>query len=199
MFTWIITHQWPIIHTEWWTYTIKNPFNTLPTIGQSIAHDGACMSITTVDATANTYSFFAMTESLNKTNFWKKTLWSSFNLERCIQAHDRLDGHFVTGHIDTTGEVIAVDHISDGSMKVTIRFDYRWQPLLLPKGSIAINGISLTVVDVYEDSFTVWLIPITQQETNLWKTAVWQVVNLEFDMLWKYVLKSQWITLPTAD
>jgi riboflavin synthase len=136
-----------------------------------------------------------MQESLNKTNFSKKSIWDLFNIELCMKAGDRLDGHFVTGHIDTTGTITQKSFADDGSLLLTIWFDSKRNPLLLPKWSIAINGISLTVVDVHEDSFTVRLIPITQQDTNLWQAQPGDTVNLEFDMLGKYVLKSQWISI----
>lgn len=195
MFTWIITHQAKILTHRSWTITVASPFSSLPTIGQSIAHDGACMSVTHLDLIANTYSFFAMQESFKKTNFSKKNIWDHFNIELCMKAWDRLDGHFVTGHIDTTGTITKRSFAHDGSLLLTIWFDPKRNPLLLPKWSISINGTSLTVVDVHEDSFTLWLIPITGKNTNLWTIQPWDIVNLEFDMLGKYVLKSQWISI----
>lgn len=195
MFTGIITHQAKIVDSSQWVITIQSPFNALPNIWQSIAHDWACMSVTQTNQYNNTYSFFAMQESFNKTNFWLKKIWDSFNIELCMQAWARLDWHFVTWHIDTTGKCISTSQANDWSALLTIWFNKKRNPLLLPKWSIAVNGVSLTVVEVYEDYFTLRLIPLTQQETNLWKLTAWESVNLEFDMLGKYVLKSQWITI----
>lgn len=195
MFTGIITHQATILKSQQWVITIQSPFETLPTIGQSIAHDWACMSVTETNKDHNTYSFFAMQESFDKTNFWTKKPWDLFNIELCMQAGDRLDGHFVTWHIDTTGTFTASTSGSDWSLMLTIAFDSKRNPLLLPKWSIAVNGVSLTVVEVHKSSFTIRLIPLTQEETNLWSLSQWDQVNLEFDMLGKYVLKSQWISI----
>lgn len=195
MFTWIISHQSKILSNESWIITVTCPFLSLPTLWQSIAHDGACMSVIKIDREKNTYSFFAMQESIDKTNFSTKNIWDLFNIELCMQASDRLDGHFVTGHIDTTWTITKRLVAKDNSLQLTIWFDSKRNPLLLPKGSIAVNGVSLTVVDVLKDSFTLWLIPLTQQDTNLWRLQIWESVNLEFDMLGKYVLKSQWISI----
>lgn len=196
MFTWIVSHQAKILSVYKSIYTIQSPLDILPTIGQSIAHDGACMSITEIDTETNTYQFFAMQESLHKTNFTHKNPWDYFNLELCMMAWDRLDGHFVTGHIDTTGRVNQIDTQPDWSIKIHITFDPRRSKLILPKWSVAINGVSLTIVDTKADGLTVRLIPLTQSDTNLWSLQVWDTVNLEFDMLGKYVLKSQWVELP---
>lgn len=195
MFTGIITHQATILASEQWLITIQSPFETLPAIGQSIAHDWACMTVTSIDLQNNTYSFFAMQESFDKTNFGSKSVGESFNIELCMQAWDRLDGHFVTGHIDTPWTLKTKTSQHDWSLMITIWFDSKRQPFLIPKWSIAVNGVSLTVVEVFEDMFTLRLIPLTQQVTNLWSLLSWDQVNLEFDMLGKYVLKSQWITI----
>jgi riboflavin synthase len=195
MFTGIITHQATIVAIDGWSFTIVSPFETLPTVWQSIAHDGACMTVNAVDTENSRYSFFAMNESLRKTNFSNKSLWDQFNIELCLQAGQRLDGHFVTWHIDTTGTVKTIEPDHDGSTHVHIEYKKSWGPYVIPKWSIAINGVSLTVVEANPWHLSVWLIPLTQEATNLWTLTPWDAVNLEFDMLGKYVLKSQWIEI----
>ena len=186
MFTWIITHKVGIIALQWGTFTMEKPIDLDMHIWQSIAHDGACMSITQVHN--DTYSFFAMKESLAKTNFWAKRVWDICNLELCIQANNMLDGHIVSGHIDTTWVISSLQHHEDGSKKIEISYDTQRDVYVVPKWSIAINGVSLTVVDVHPWSCTIRLIPLTQQITNLWNICVWDLVNIEYDMFGKYII-----------
>ncbi|MDP2670570.1 MAG: riboflavin synthase [bacterium] len=110
-----------------------------------MAHDGACMSVTAMGS--DRYSFFAMQESFAKTNFGDKQPGDAFNLETCIQADSMLDGHIVTGHIDTTAKLIQTENAEDGSRKLVFSYDPQRDAYVIPKGSIAINGVSLTVVD----------------------------------------------------
>lgn len=188
MFTGIITHTATIVDQYQWLFTLQKS-NTYPTlhIGQSIAHDGACMTVT--DLTDETYSFFAMEESLQKTNFLHKKPGDLFNVEFCVQAHQALDGHIVTGHIDTTWTVTGTKYAADWSKQLTISFDPQRDAYLIPKGSIALNGVSLTVVDTASGYCTVRLIPLTQTATNLGSVHTWSMVNIEFDMIGKYVLQ----------
>ncbi len=188
MFTWIITHQTKILSIKDWVFTVENNFgNTLPLHeGQSIAHDWACMTVTEFDD--KKYSFFAMEESFRKTNFWTKKAWDLFNLELCMQAWDRLDGHFVSWHIDTIWTVSDIEMAEDGSKKIWFSYNKERSLNVIKKWSITINWISLTVVDVDDWYLSVWLIPLTQEITNLWTIVIWNQVNLEFDMLWKYVI-----------
>jgi len=104
------------------------------------------MTVATRDE--DSYTFFAMQESFDKTNFGGKKIGESFNLEMPMKAGASLDGHFVTGHIDTTGSVSEIEMSDDGSMKLTVSFDEKFDQLVIPKGSIALNGVSLTVVEV---------------------------------------------------
>lgn len=187
MFTGIITHQWRIISQENGVFTIENPFTERLQIGQSIAHDGACMSVTAVHT--STYSFFVMQESFTKTNFSHKTTGSFFNLERCMQLSDKVDGHLVTGHIDSTGVITQLQNAADGSRMIGISFDTAFDAYCIPKWSIALQGISLTVVDTAPGYISVRLIPLTLQKTNLWNAVLWTVVNIEFDMMGKYALR----------
>ncbi len=189
MFTGIIEKQAKILERNWWKFVIENLFPWELQLWQSIAHDGACMSIDSLGE--ESYSFFMMQESLNKTNFWYKKVWDSFNVERCLKAEDRIDGHFVSGHIDTTGEITYLERIKDNSLIIWVSFDEKFSKLTIEKGSIAINGVSLTIVDKKPTYISVSLIPLTQDWTNLGSIRLWEKVNLEFDMLGKYILNTQ--------
>lgn len=145
--------------------------------------------MTLVDITPETYSFFAMEETLKRTNFGTKKVGDTFNIERCLVMDGRLDGHFVTGHVDAIGTVKQVENKSDNSRIITISFPSENAYLMVEKGSITVNGVSLTVVDVGTDFFTISLIPHTLEVTNIGKLAVNDIVNLEFDLLGKYVAK----------
>lgn len=186
MFTGIIEKKAKILEIQDGRFTIENIFWTDLTIGQSIAHDGACMTIEKFDE--KEYAFFAMTESLNLTNFWAKQKGDFFNIERCLQVWDRIDGHFVSGHIDAVGEVKKIEKKEDDSKEIFIEFPKIFQKNILLKGSITVNGTSLTVTSISENIFSVWIIPLTQEITNLWNIQPWKKVNLEFDMFGKYVL-----------
>lgn len=186
MFTWIITHQHTILEIQWGTFVVQKPTNLVLHLWQSVAHDGACMTVT--DVTDETYSFFVMEESFRKTNFGQKKIWEVFNIELCVQASSMLDGHIVTGHIDTPWTISEARFAEDWSKMLKITYDVCRDTNVIEKGSIAINGVSLTVVDVWSGRCTVWLIPLTQTLTNLWSLTPWATVNIEFDMLGKYVL-----------
>ncbi len=187
MFTGLVTHKTKILSITDNTFTVENVFDEPLWVWQSIAHDGACMTVGTRDE--NQYSFFAMQESFDKTNFGKKSAGESFNLEMPMKAWASLDGHFVTWHIDTTWTISQKELSDDGSLKLVCSFDTKFDALVIPKGSIALNGVSLTVVDVMEWWCSVRLIPQTQTDTNLWDLDLWSVINIEFDMLGKYLVK----------
>ena len=187
MFTWIIESTAPILAINGSEFTVQNMFLEPVEIGQSIAHDGACMTVTGI--TDETYTFFAMEESLKKTNFWRKRVGDLFNVERCLQIGDRLDGHFVTGHIETMAEIEHIQIHDDGSRTIQISYNELYDQLVVDKWSIAINGVSLTVVEVTTGWCTIWLIPHTLAATNLWKLELGWIVNVEFDLLAKYAQK----------
>lgn len=186
MFTGIIEKKAKILEIKEWSFTIENIFPMELKLWQSISHDGACMTVDSISDTS--YSFFMMQESLYKTNFWDKAIWDSFNIERCLKANDRIDGHFVSWHIDTTGSVTHLEKIQDGSLIIWISFDNHFSNLTISKWSIAINWVSLTIVDKKPWYISVSLIPLTQDWTNLWEIKIEDKVNLEFDMLGKYIL-----------
>lgn len=191
MFSGIVEWVAKILHRDGGQITMQNIFQEPLVLGQSIAHDGACMTIT--DIQEWWYSFFVMEESLSKTQLGTKKVWDSLNVERSLQIGQRLDGHMVTGHIDTTGQVISLDACTDGSRDLVISLSPQYGEYVLPKGSITINGVSLTVVDVYpaddgEKYIKVCLIPYTFTSTNLWWLQIWDSVNIECDMMAKYIV-----------
>ena len=189
MFSGIIEKKAKILDIENGTYTVENIWNESLQIWQSIAHDWACMTITQSDE--KTYSFFVMEESIKKTNFQNKKVWDTFNVEKSLKLSDSLDGHFVSGHIDTTWKITEIIENKDGSIYIHISFDKKFKNLIISKGSITISWVSLTVVEDQENSLSVSIIPLTQEVTNLWDLKEWELVNLEFDILWKYINKIQ--------
>ncbi|MDD3302917.1 MAG: riboflavin synthase [Candidatus Gracilibacteria bacterium] len=186
MFSGIVEKKAEIISIENGLFTIKEDTKEL-SMGQSIAHDGACMTLCEIGV--DFYKFFAMEETLKRTNFGTKKVGDSFNVEKSVRYGDRMDGHFVTGHIDTTGEVYKIDKKEDNSKVVYIKFPCEFKNLLVEKGSIAVNGVSLTLVEVGDDFFSISLIPYTLDITNLGELVIGSIVNLEFDILGKYVNK----------
>lgn len=152
-------------------------------IDQSIAHNGVCLTV--VDLTDATYTVTAIEETLNLSNLNDLKAGDQVNLERCVRATDRLDGHIVQGHVDGTGKVRSIIN-KDGSWAFTIvhGLDSR---LILHKGSVTINGVSLTVTDSSEGQFSVAIIPYTFEHTNFHQLKVGDRVNLELDVIGKYV------------
>ncbi len=162
-------------------------------VDQSIAHNGVCLTVTKVfeDAEGNKeYEMDAVQETLEKTSLGELNVGDPINVERCLKAGQRLDGHFVQGHVDTVGRVTEIE-TRDGSWMYRFAFPDRYASLLVDKGSITINGVSLTVVDAGRDSFSVTIIPYTFDHTNFHHLKVGDAVNLEFDVLGKYILRMQ--------
>jgi riboflavin synthase len=153
-------------------------------IDQSIAHDGVCLTVIAIDG--NEYTVTAIDETLQKTNLGLLGKGSVINLERCVQMNGRLDGHIVQGHIDTAGFCDKIEE-QDGSWKFT--FSYSSNDVTVEKGSITINGVSLTVVDSSPNKFSVCIIPYTYEHTSFKSFEVGSKVNLEFDIIGKYVTK----------
>lgn len=188
MFSGIIEQKAKILNREGGLFTIENTFQEPLQIGQSIAHDGACMTLTYFDS--EKYTFFAMEESLKITSFGSKKAWDFFNVERCVKVWDRLDGHIVSGHVDTVWEVKNIIQNKDTSIEMIVEFDEKFSKYIIPKGSITINGVSLTIVQEWKNFLSVCLIPITQEITNLGNIKIWDKVNLEFDIVGKYIYKN---------
>lgn len=192
MFTGIVEKA-KILSINWWTLTVQNIYWKGLKVWESIAHDGACMTLTKVGH--KQYSFFAMEESFKKTNFGDKKSGDYFNVERSLKVWWRLDGHFVSWHIDTVGKVTKMVRNKDWSMDMFIVYPKAYNRYIIYKWSIAVNGISLTVVQDRANIFSVSLIPITLEKTNLSLLKIWDKINLEFDMLAKYVLKNDVIQI----
>ncbi len=155
-------------------------------IGASVAVNGACLTVTRVGA--GVLAFDAIPETLERTALGSLGAGSSVNLERALRADGRLDGHIVQGHVDATGEVAALERRGD-DVRFAVRCAPEFAAQLVPKGSVAIDGVSLTLVGVEPEGFDVALIPHTLRETTLGSRAVGDPVNLEADILGKYVLR----------
>lgn len=167
-------------------FTMSCPFVEELKIDQSVAHNGCCLTVDRLEN--NTYRVTAIQETLLKTNLGKWEVGTEVNLERCVQMIARLDGHIVQGHIDQIGVVKEIES-KDGSYHITIEYDDIQGFTTVAQGSIAVNGISLTVASSGENAFSVAIIPYTWEHTNLRNLAVGDEVNLEFDIIGKYVAK----------
>jgi riboflavin synthase len=187
MFSGIIEHTAKILYKKDGLFRLENTFWSDIKIGQSIAHDGACMTLTHIDT--DWYEFFMMEESLKKTHFEKKKIGDLINVERCIALGERLDGHIVTGHIDTVWVIKNLVKQADNSLIITCSYPEKFDHLIIEKGSIALNGTSLTVIQTTFGEFSVSLIPLTQDWTNLGKLSIGDLVNIEFDVIGKYIQK----------
>jgi riboflavin synthase len=153
-------------------------------IGSSIAVNGCCLTVVKIEG--NTFAVDTIEETLNKTNLGVLKQGMNVNLERPLAAEARLGGHFVLGHIDTTGKVEAVKELSN-SHRLTISFPDKFKQYLIYVGSIAIDGVSMTVAELNDNSFSVGIIPHTWKETIFAEKNIGDTVNLEFDVLGKYV------------
>ncbi len=163
--------------------TLETPLAAGLQLGESVAVNGCCLTVTTMEKGAA--SFDLLGETLARTNLGALVSGAHVNLERALRADGRFGGHFVQGHIDTTAEVISVEtKNADRNLVISLpAFGARY---LIEKGSIAVNGVSLTVAALGEDRFGLWIIPHTLQETNLGDLKAGDRVNLEYDMLAKY-------------
>jgi riboflavin synthase len=155
-------------------------------IDQSVAHNGVCLTV--VAMADGTHTVTAVAETLNKSNLEKLKEGNFINLERCMQMNGRLDGHIVQGHVDQTGICTEVNDRS-GSWEYSFRYDPSQGNVTVEKGSICVNGISLTVVNSIENSFSVAIIPYTYEHTNMQHIKKGDTVNLEFDIIGKYVAR----------
>ncbi|MBA3704681.1 MAG: riboflavin synthase [Bacteroidetes bacterium] len=166
--------------------TVKSTFTKELKIDQSIAHNGACLTV--IDIQGNNYTVTAIGETLQKTNLASLKAGDKINLERCMKLGDRLDGHIVQGHVDQTAICKKAEAVN-GSWMFTFDYDSAQKNITVEKGSICINGVSLTVVDSQSHSFSVYIIPYTFEHTNFKNIQQGSIVNLEFDILGKYVQK----------
>ncbi|HLV40018.1 riboflavin synthase [Xanthomarina sp.] len=164
--------------------TVACDFTNELKIDQSVAHNGVCLTV--VDITGNEYTVTAIEETLKKTNLSQLKINDPVNLERGMKLGDRLDGHIVQGHVDQTAICTHIEN-EEGSWKFTFQYDSEWNNITIEKGSITVNGVSLTVVDSKKDSFSVAIIPYTYEHTNFKHFKQGTIVNLEFDVIGKYV------------
>jgi riboflavin synthase len=164
--------------------SLNCPFTQELKIDQSLAHNGTCLTVVAIHEDG--YVVTAIDETLEKTNLGLWTVGTEVNLERCMKLGGRLDGHIVQGHVDTTGIVQSVEN-RDGSYFITIVHDDNL--VTVPQGSITIDGISLTVANSEIGQFSVAIIPYTWEFTNMKKIKIGDKVNLEFDIIGKYITK----------
>lgn len=167
-------------------FTLSCPFTAELKIDQSLAHNGCCLTV--VKISGNQYTVTAIDETLEKTNLGNWEVGTIVNLERCMKMEGRLDGHIVQGHVDKTGEVIAIEN-RDGSYFITFQYDVNGDFITVPQGSVTVNGISLTVANSRDNQFSVAIIPYTWEFTNMKYLNIGDKVNLEFDIIGKYIAK----------
>lgn len=165
------------------TFRFKSSLAPLLKVDQSLSHNGICLTVESVEN--DMYTATAIDETLRVTNAHTWKTGDVVNLERCMLMNGRIDGHIVQGHVDATGRCTKRED-KNGSVEFTIDFDKKHSTLVIEKGSIALNGISLTIFNVTANSFTVAIIPYTLGHTNMKNLREGDIVNLEFDMMGKY-------------
>jgi riboflavin synthase len=166
-------------------FRLSSPFQNELKVDQSVSHNGVCLTVTKIDG--NGYWVTAIDETLQRTNLKNWNVNDFVNVERCMPANGRFDGHIVQGHVDCVGTIDEI-HDLDGSWMIFIAHDAD-AGITVNKGSICVNGVSLTVVDSFPDAFSVAIIPYTWEHTNLSNLRQGDAVNLEFDILGKYLKK----------
>ena len=162
----------------------SNEFSTDIAIGDSISINGVCS--TAISKTSTNFTVQFLEETLTKTTMGTISANTKVNLEPCLTLQTKLGGHLVSGHVDNQGKIKAINHDGEWAV-ISIEYNTRFAPFLIPKGSIAIDGISLTVVDLTNSTFTCHLIPHTLENTNLHTKASGDKINLEFDQVGKYL------------
>jgi len=195
MFTGIIESLGEVVSTkkEGSNLVISIQSNLAPElkVDQSIAHNGVCLTVTGLQD--NSYEIVAVAETLQKTNLGQLSPGDRVNLERAMVFNGRIDGHLVQGHVDGVGECLSKTS-QNGSWEYRFRYPADFAALLVEKGSICLNGISLTIFNVTDREFSVAVIPYTYQHTNISAIAPGHTVNLEFDILGKYVARQLAVT-----
>ena len=171
--------------------SMKSPITHELKVDQSVAHNGVCLTV--VNINNDEYSVVAVEETLEKTNLKGLAVGQPINIERALKAGDRLDGHFVQGHVDAVANCILKEE-KDGSWIFRFSYPKEFAALVIEKGSICINGVSLTAFDVTDTELTVTIIPYTFDHTTFKNLKVGDEVNFEFDVLGKYILRQQEIS-----
>ena len=159
-------------------------------VDQSVSHNGVCLTVESVDN--NYHQVTAVQETLMRSNLVDWMIGDPVNLERCLKTDSRLDGHFVQGHVDDIGRCLSVQEVG-GSWLFEFAYDSHHAKLLVSKGSIAVNGVSLTVIEPTFDRFKIAIIPYTFEHTNFHQIKPNSKVNLEFDIIGKYILRSTYV------
>lgn len=167
-------------------FRIHSPITNELKIDQSLAHNGVCLTVVAIED--DVYTVTAVKETLERSNLGRIQAGDAVNLERAMISQGRLDGHIVQGHVDATGTCVKVEEVG-GSWYFTFSYAPSPEHLLVDKGSICINGVSLTVVKPVDHQFSVAIIPYTYQHTNFHSLQEGDIVNLEFDILGKYIAK----------
>ena len=167
-------------------FTIESEISKELKIDQSVSHNGVCLTVT--EKSDNTHTVTAVKETLDKSSLKNFSVDDLINLERAMKLGERLDGHLVQGHVDGVAKCISVS-VNDGSWIYQFEFDIKNEMLLIEKGSICINGVSLTVFDIVKNTFKVTIIPYTYENTSFKKLKEGDMVNIEFDMIGKYLAR----------
>ena len=167
-------------------FTIESEISSELKIDQSVSHNGVCLTVT--ETTDNTHTVTAVKETLEKSSLGSFSVDDLINLERAMKLGERLDGHLVQGHVDGVAKCIGVS-VNDGSWIYKFEFDISNEKLLIEKGSICINGVSLTVFNIEKNTFNVTIIPYTFENTSFKKLNKGDLVNVEFDMIGKYLAR----------
>lgn len=192
MFTGIIETTGTVIKIEQSgsnkSFYIKSAISADLKIDQSLSHNGVCLTVEAVET--GIHQVTAIDETLQKTNLGLLRKDDIVNLERCMQMNGRLDGHIVQGHVDGTAVCTSVTE-KEGSWEYRFAMDPAFAALIIEKGSITLNGISLTIFDIAVDAFSVAIIPYTYEHTNMKMLKEGDLVNLEYDMIGKYINRMQ--------
>ena len=167
-------------------FTIESEISKELKIDQSVSHNGVCLTVT--EKSDNTHTVTAVKETLDKSSLKNFSVDDLINLERAMKLGERLDGHLVQGHVDGVAKCTSVS-VNDGSWIYKFEFDIKNEMLLIEKGSICINGVSLTVFDIVKNTFKVTIIPYTYENTSFKKLKKGDMVNIEFDMIGKYLAR----------
>lgn len=191
MFTGIITDTAKLLsktmHDGIVTFEVQTSYDTQSVeLGESIAHNGVCLTVIAIKHDMSSISFDIIPETLDKTNLGEKEVGDVLNLERSLCVGDKLSGHFVQGHIDTTIKIIGIEP-RGASRRVVFELPAEYASYIKMKGAVALNGVSLTVSSVEDTTFSVDLIPVTLTETTFGELTVGDTVNFETDMLARYV------------
>ena len=167
-------------------FTIESDISKELKVDQSVSHNGVCLTVT--ETNNNTHTVTAVKETLDKSSLTNFSVNDLVNLERAMKLGERLDGHLVQGHVDGVAKCLGIS-VNDGSWIYKFEFDISNELLLIEKGSICINGVSLTVFDIAENTFRVTIIPYTYENTSFKTLKEGDIVNIEFDMIGKYLAR----------